>query len=159
MTKPDLERRQGGADSQLLDDQLCFALYAASRAVTAVYRPMLDNLGLTYTQYLVLLALWGRGELSVKQLGASLYLDYGTLSPLLKRLEADGLIRRERRPDDERTVIITLTEEGAAMRERARGIPAQISEAMGLEPAEFEQTRATLRGMIDRITERTSARR
>ncbi|MCG7523636.1 MarR family transcriptional regulator [Streptomyces sp. OfavH-34-F] len=145
--------------SLLLDDQLCFALYAASRAVTGLYRPKLENLGLTYPQYLVMLALWDRDELSVKELGATLQLDYGTLTPLLKRLEANGLLRRERRPDDERTVILTLTEEGAALRERALAIPGEIGEAMGLEDEEFEQARATLRRLTTNVTRHTPSRR
>src|SRR5882762_9322837 len=106
-----------------LRSQLCFALYAASRAVTGLYRPLLDELGLTYPQYLVLLVLWENGECPVKDLGSALHLDYGTLSPLLKRLEANGLIRRERRPDDERSVRIALTEAGSTLRERARELP------------------------------------
>ena len=92
--------------SLLLDDQLCFALYAASRAVTTRYRPLLDELGLTYPQYLVMLVLWDRDSISVGELGAALQLESSTLSPLLKRLEAGGLLRRERRPDDERSVAI-----------------------------------------------------
>lgn len=98
--------------SLLLDDQLCFALYAASRAVTARYRPLLDELGLTYPQYLVMLVLWERDSISVRELGASLQLESSTLSPLLKRLEANGLLHRERRPDDERSVAIRLSEAG-----------------------------------------------
>ncbi|MBC7273965.1 MAG: MarR family transcriptional regulator [Streptomyces sp.] len=162
MTDPDPEPTPVGSGSQLLDDRMCFVLYAASRAVTGVYRPLLDGLGLTYPQYLVLLALWERGELSVKQLGSMLYLDYGTLTPLLKRLEANGLIRRERRPDDERTVTITLTADGIAMRERARDIPGKIGEAMGMGPdtaEEFENARTVLLGMIDRINRGGSPRR
>ena len=138
--------------SLLLDDQMCFALYAASRAVTALYRPMLEELGLTYPQYLVLLVLWDRDEVSVKEVVAALHLDYGTLTPLLKRLEANGLLRRERRADDERAVRITLTDEGAALRERARTIPSAIGDAMGLDPEEFERTRAALRSLTDNVT-------
>jgi DNA-binding MarR family transcriptional regulator len=141
--------------SLLLDDQMCFALYAASRAVTALYRPLLEELGLTYPQYLVLLVLWSRGESSVKEIGTALHLDYGTLTPLLKRLEANGLLRRERRPDDERAVRITLTEQGAGLRARARSIPAAIGDAMGLEPEEFERTRTALRRLTDNVTART----
>jgi DNA-binding transcriptional ArsR family regulator len=100
----------------LLDDQLCFALYAASRAVTARYRPLLDELGLTYPQYLVLLVLWEQDSISVRDLGAALQLESSTLSPLLKRLEAAGLLRRERRPDDERSVAIRLTDEAGTGR-------------------------------------------
>src|ERR1700689_846568 len=108
----------------MLTDQLCFALYAASRAITSQYRPVLDPLGLTYPQYLVLLVLWERGQVPVKELGDALYLDYGTLSPLLKRLEARGLLRRERSAADERSVLITLTADGTALRDRASSIPA-----------------------------------
>src|SRR3981081_1876070 len=107
--------------SMVLEDQLCFALYAASRAVTGLYRPLLEELGLTYPQYLVMLVLWGRGSVPVKDLGATLQLDYGTLTPLLKRLETHGLLRRERRAEDERSGLITLTAQGAGLQERARG--------------------------------------
>src|SRR2546421_13103824 len=97
--------------SLLLDEQLCFALYAASRAVTARYRPMLDELGLTYPQYLVMMLLWEEDNQTVGQLGVKLALDSGTLSPLLKRLTAAGLVTRHRRIEDERSVSIALTEE------------------------------------------------
>lgn len=131
--------------SMLLNDQACFALYAASRALTHLYRPVLEELGLTYPQYLVLLVLWERGSAPVGELGAALHLDYGTLTPLLKRLEAHGILRRERSPADERSVLITLTEQGAALQERARPIPGLIANAAGLTPAEFEQLRVLLR--------------
>ncbi|HYZ55843.1 MAG TPA: MarR family transcriptional regulator [Streptosporangiaceae bacterium] len=137
--------------STRLDDQLCFALYAASRAITGLYRPLLDELGLTYPQYLVLLVLWDRGSVPVKELGAALQLDYGTLTPLLKRLESHGLLRRERRADDERSVMITLTGDGAALRARARAVPAFIGGAMGLEAAEFDQLRASLRRLTSNV--------
>lgn len=118
--------------SLLLDDQLCFALYAASRAVTARYRPLLEELGLTYPQYLVMLVLWEQDSISVRDLGTALQLESSTLSPLLKRLEAGGLLRRERRPDDERSVAIRLTEAGAQLREQAAAVPPAIGDAMGL---------------------------
>ena len=137
--------------SLLLDDQLCFALYAASRAVTGAYRPLLDALGLTYPQYLVLLVLWERRSCPVKDLGAALQLDYGTLTPLLKRLEAAGWVRRERRPDDERTVEVTLTDEGAALRDRARSIPPAISRAMALTAPQTATLRALLRELTDAV--------
>ncbi|QMU77949.1 MarR family transcriptional regulator [Streptacidiphilus sp. PB12-B1b] len=158
MTSPTWEPA-GPEESLLLDDQMCFALYAASRAVTALYRPLLEELGLTYPQYLVLLVLWDQDEISVKELGASLQLDYGTLTPLLKRLEAAGLLRRERRADDERTVRIVLTEEGAALRARARAVPTEIGDAMGLDDEEFQRTRATLRRLTANVAARTAARR
>ncbi|MFD3437607.1 MarR family winged helix-turn-helix transcriptional regulator [Streptomyces sp. NPDC058685] len=137
------------AASLLLDDQLCFALYAAQRAVTALYRPLLDELGLTYPQYLTLLVLWERGEVPVKELGSALRLDYGTLSPLLKRLEVAGLVRRERAVDDERSVRIQLTGEGEALRARAVRVPAQLLVGTGLEVEEI----ARLRGDLHRLTE------
>jgi MarR family transcriptional regulator, organic hydroperoxide resistance regulator len=142
----------GDSWSMVLGDQMCFALYAASRALTGLYRPLLDALGLTYPQYLVLLVLWDRGSVPVKELGAALQLDYGTLTPLLKRLEAHGLLRRERRTDDERSVQITLTPEGTALRERARAVPAFIGSSMGLSPAEFESLRAALRRLTENVT-------
>ena len=131
--------------SMLLNDQACFALYAASRALTHLYRPVLDELGLTYPQYLVLLVLWERGSVPVGELGAALHLDYGTLTPLLKRLEAHGILRRERSAADERSVLVTLTEQGTALQQRAQSIPAYVAAAAGLSPAEFEQLRLLLR--------------
>ena len=138
--------------SLVLDDQMCFALYAASRAVTGLYRPVLDALGLTYPQYLVLLVLWDRGSVPVKELGAALQLDYGTLTPLLKRLEAHGLLTRERQASDERSVLVTLTSQGAALREKAGAVPAFIGNAMALDPAEFDQLRALLRKLAGNVT-------
>ncbi|MFJ1811421.1 MULTISPECIES: MarR family winged helix-turn-helix transcriptional regulator [unclassified Streptomyces] len=131
--------------SLLLDDQLCFALYAASRAVTARYRPLLDELGLTYPQYLVMLTLWERDSISVRDLGASLQLESSTLSPLLKRLEAGGLLRRERRAEDERSVAIRLTDSGAELRERASTVPLAIGDAMGLTPEQDAMAKQLLR--------------
>lgn len=140
------------SDSLVLDDQICFALYAASRAVTGVYRPLLDELGLTYPQYLVMLVLWAQGSCSVKDIGAALHLDYGTLTPLLKRLEAAGYIRRERRRDDERTVDVALTEAGEVLREKARPIPPAISRAMALTRDEATTLRVLLRQLTDAVT-------
>jgi DNA-binding MarR family transcriptional regulator len=131
--------------SLLLQDQLCFALYAASRSVTARYRPLLDELGLTYPQYLVMLVLWEQDSISVRDLGTALQLESSTLSPLLKRLEAGNLIRRERRTDDERSVAIRLTETGARLRERARTVPLAIGDAMGLTPEQHTTVRQLLR--------------
>ena len=144
-------RAQPGGSS-LLDDQLCFALYAASRAVTSRYRPLLDELGLTYPQYLVLLVLWEHSAVSVKDLGAALQLDYGTLTPLVKRLESNGLVRRRRRPDDERSVEITLTDQGLALRDRARTVPSAIGDAMGLTPGESALAMSLLRRLTANVT-------
>ncbi len=149
---PDRDPAQEG-DFELprVDEQMCFALYAASRAVTNLYRPLLDPLGLTYPQYLVMMLLWERGECSVKEIGAVLQLDYGTLTPLLKRLETNGLLRRERDPEDERSVRVTLTEEGAALRERARGVPEAIGRVIDLPEEEFEATRLALRRLTTNV--------
>ncbi|WP_375479892.1 MarR family winged helix-turn-helix transcriptional regulator [uncultured Jatrophihabitans sp.] len=113
-------------DQLALDDHLCFALYAASRAMTARYRPLLDPLGLTYPQYLVMLALWESDEATVTELGDKLLLDSGTLSPLLKRLEAAELVSRRRRADDERSLLIRPTERGWRLRSKAARVPAMI---------------------------------
>ncbi|MCH5671813.1 MarR family winged helix-turn-helix transcriptional regulator [Streptomyces gilvus] len=127
-----------------LDQQICFSLNAASRAFGGVYRVVLKDLGLTYPQYLVMLVLWEHGDLPVKKLGEHLRLDSGTLSPLLKRLEAAGLVRRERSARDERSVEVRLTEEGTAMRERALQVPRRIATATGLDVDEIRALRARL---------------
>jgi DNA-binding MarR family transcriptional regulator len=134
-----------------LDEYTCLSLYAASRAVTGLYRELLEDLGLTYPQYLVMRLLWQRGPLGVKDVGAALALDYGTLSPLLKRLETMGLIRRTRRPDDERAVEIVLTDQGEALRERAADVPEKLSCALGISEDEAAGLRETLRRMTDSI--------
>lgn len=138
--------------SMLLSDQVCFALYAASRALTSLYRPVLDELGLTYPQYLVLLVLWERGSVPVRELGAALHLDYGTLTPLLKRLEAHGIVRRERSASDERSVLITLTGQGTALQDRARSVPALAGHATAMERAELDQLLALLRKLTVNVT-------
>jgi DNA-binding MarR family transcriptional regulator len=143
---------QEGGFSLLLDDQLCFALYAASRAITQRYRPLLDELGLTYPQYLVMLVLWEHGTVPIKEIGAALHLDYGTLTPLIKRLEANGLLVRERSAEDERTVRVSLTEEGKALRERATGVPDAIAAAMGLTPRQFDEAKRLLRLLTDNVS-------
>jgi DNA-binding MarR family transcriptional regulator len=120
-------------DHLLLDEQACFALYAASRAVTEVYRPLLAELDVTYPQYLALLVLWERDGRPVKEIGAMLQLDYGTISPLLKRLETRGLVTRKRDADDERTVVVSLTPEGTALRQHAVNIPEAIGCSLGLD--------------------------
>lgn len=127
-----------------LDQQICFSLHAASRAFNGVYRVILKDLGLTYPQYLVMLVLWEHGELPVKKLGEYLRLDSGTLSPLLKRLEAAGLVRRERSARDERSVEARLTEEGVALRRRALQVPRRIAASTGFDADEIRALRARL---------------
>jgi DNA-binding MarR family transcriptional regulator len=127
-----------------LKQQVCFALYSASRAVTGYYRPLLEPLGLTYPQYLVMLVLWERGETSVKELGTELMLDSGTLSPLLKRLESADLLTRRRDPSDERSVRVTLTARGDQLRHAAAEVPIRMAAASGLAPRELAELRDTL---------------
>ncbi|MFI0795596.1 MarR family winged helix-turn-helix transcriptional regulator [Micromonospora rubida] len=138
-------------DDLVLRRQVCFALYAASRALTDVYRPILDEFGLTYPQYLVLLVLWERDDdaPTVSELGTALRLDSGTLSPLLKRLEAAGLLVRSRSARDERRVEVRLTGDGGALRERMGDVPLRVALATGLGEAEL----VALRDTLTRVTE------
>lgn len=134
------------ADDPLLrlDRQLCFALYSTSLAMTKLYKATLAPLGLTYPQYLVLLALWERDVLSVGELGDRLCLDSGTLTPLLKRMETAGLLRRRRAAADERRVLVELTEAGGALRKPGRDVPRRVSSATGCTPAEMSELTARL---------------
>ena len=137
-----------GEDALQLERQVCFALVVASRSVLAIYRPLLEPLGLTHPQYLVMLALWGETPLSVGRIGALLQLDSPTLSPLLKRLQSAGLITRTRSGDDERQVDIDLTDEGRALREKALAIPPAVVEKLGMEIPELEALHAALTRVI-----------
>ena len=123
-------------DNLKLENQLCFPLYAASKEIVKHYRPFLDDLNLTYTQYITMLVLWEHKRLNVKELGEKLYLDSGTLTPVLKSLEAKGFILRARSRRDERVLNVELTEEGEALRERAAKVPEQIGACVRLEPEE-----------------------
>ncbi|MGV9750384.1 MarR family winged helix-turn-helix transcriptional regulator [Nocardia farcinica] len=131
-------------DPLRLDRQVCFALAVANRSVLAVYRPLLEPLGLTHPQYLVMLALWERAPMSVKAIAEAIQLDSPTLSPLLKRLEAAGLITRERDPRDERNLQVNLTEAGAALRAEAERIPPAVVESLGVTIADLEELREVL---------------
>jgi len=139
------------APSVLLEDQLCFALYAASRALTARYRPQLDEIGLTYPQYLVMMLLWEEDNQTVGQLGTRLNLDSGTLSPLLKRLTAAGLVTRHRRVEDERSVSIALTDAGRALHERALAINQDMLCALQLDVDDFGALKSQLETLIERV--------
>lgn len=136
-----------------LDTQLCFALYEASRATIDIYRPFLDEIGITYPQYLVLLILWERGTCSVKEIGQLLHLDSGTLSPLLKRLEAAGFVHRQRRPTDERIVDISLSEQGLATRERVAELPEKFRCALEQLGLSFEDYLSLFTG-LKKLTQR-----
>jgi DNA-binding MarR family transcriptional regulator len=135
-----------------LGQQLCFALYAASRAAINLYRPVLEPLGLTYPQYLVLLVLWEHGDTSVKDLGAALMLDSGTLSPLVKRMESAGLVDRTRRADDERSVLVSLTPAGRALRGKATTVPTTIASTAGLPEADLIDLRDRLVALTESIS-------
>lgn len=130
------------ADPLAVEAQVCLTVSAAARSLVAFYRPLLEPLGLTHPQYLAMLALWQYGPLGLKDVAALLHLEAATTSPLVKRLEAMGLVRRERDPHDERALLIALTDEGRAMRAQAVGIPASMVDGLGLERDEIEQIRA-----------------
>ena len=125
-------------DTLRLENQLCFPLYAASREIIKNYKPFLDELDLTYTQYITLMLLWENKNMRVKEIGEMLYLDSGTLTPLLKKLEGKGLITRARSPEDERNLNVTITEAGEELRDRALDIPTKIMATTGLTAEETE---------------------
>ena len=128
-------------DPLALEHQVCFALAAASRSVIGLYRPVLEPLGLTHPQYLVMLALWGRSPRTVRDIGQTLRLEPATLSPLLKRLESAGLLTRRRNADDERALDVALTTEGRALRQQAELVPGQIVSRLGMDETELERIR------------------
>ena len=136
-------------EAMKLVNQLCFPLYAAARHVTGLYTPVLKPLGLTYTQYIVFLVLWEKDGLTVGELGEKLLLDNGTLSPLLKKLEQAGYVRRERSREDERVVVITPTEAGRALREKAKDVPAKVAGCIDLPPEKAQ----TLYGLLYELLE------
>jgi MarR family transcriptional regulator, organic hydroperoxide resistance regulator len=141
-----------------LENQLCFPVYAASRLITRIYQPYLDEIGITYPQYLVLLVLWEKDEVTVNEISRKLFLNTNTTTPLLKRLEAQGLITRQRSGEDERKVIIALTPKGKKLQSRAAGIPAKLSEglaggSMGVN--ELTDLKGRLNKIIDYLTDKT----
>lgn len=139
-------------DPLALDNQFCFALYSASLAMTKTYKPFLDKIGLTYPQYLVMLVLWQQDDVLVKTIGEKLFLDSGTLTPLLKRLEASSLIERTRDEADERQVRITLTKEGRALKKKAQSIPHQVLCASGQPLEALENLREQLSSIRNDLT-------
>ncbi|MBC3869121.1 MarR family winged helix-turn-helix transcriptional regulator [Undibacterium oligocarboniphilum] len=143
-------------DVLALNNQFCFALYSASLALTKTYKPLLDKLGLTYPQYLVMLVLWEQNDLLVKEIGSLLFLDSGTLTPLLKRLEAAGFIKRNRDASDERQVRITLTTQGKHIKKAAREVPLQIMCASGLQRDSVTGLRQQLSALRDQLNEQLS---
>ena len=142
--------------AQLLDNQLCFALYSASLAMTKLYKPLLDALGLTYPQYLVMLVLWESDGLTVSQLGERLNLDSGTLTPLLKRLEAAGWLARQRSSADERRVQVCLSPAGTQLQKQAAHIPGCVVTQSGLPLAELVALNQQIKGLRDAMQTTTS---
>lgn len=132
-----------------LENQVCFPIYALSRQITALYRPYLDKLGLTYPQYLVMMVLWEHKSKTVKELGEILLLDSGTLTPLLKRMETSGFIERKRSDNDERIVNINITEKGLILKELAEYIPSKIKEKLQADDAQLQKLKKQLKKMID----------
>jgi len=126
-------------DALKIGNQLCFPLYACSREIIKRYKPFLDEIDLTYTQYIAMMVLWEQGSTTVKELGNALYLDSGTLTPLLKKMEAKGLITRRRSEADERSLIVSLTAEGEALKDKALSVPHQMASCVCLEPEEAQE--------------------
>jgi DNA-binding MarR family transcriptional regulator len=144
--------RKHAADSPLLlSNQLCFAVYSTAHAFNRVYKPLLDRLGLTYPQYLVMLVLWERDGIPVKEIGERLFLDSGTLTPLLKRLEAAQLVKRTRSTEDERQVLIALTSQGQALREKAGTLPEAILAASACSVGELMAMKDDLVALRDQL--------
>jgi DNA-binding MarR family transcriptional regulator len=144
-------RKSAGDLPLLLGNQLCFAVYSTAHAFTRFYKPLLDRLGLTYPQYLVMLVLWEQDGVPVKDIGERLFLDSGTLTPLLKRLEAAGLVKRTRSTEDERQVLVALTPQGQALKEKARGVPQSILEASECSVAELVALKSEIVSLRDRL--------
>lgn len=138
-----------GTDPLALESQVCFALSAAARAMVAVYRPILEPLRLTHPQYLVMLALWQHGDLTMTRAAALVHLDPGTLTPLVKRLEATGYVTRRRAPEDARVIVVSLTTEGTALRSIAEGIPAQVVQRTGLTLDELRDVQRSVARVVE----------
>jgi MarR family transcriptional regulator, organic hydroperoxide resistance regulator len=144
--------RKSSADFALrLDNQICFAVYSTAHAFNRVYKPLLDKLGLTYPQYLVMLVLWERDGVAVKDIGERLFLDSGTLTPLLKRLETADLIKRTRSTEDERQVLIALTIKGESLREKARAVPQAILASSACSVGELVAMKNEIVALRDRL--------
>ncbi len=131
-----------------LDNQICFPLYAVSKEIVRKYTPFLNEIDLTYTQYITMMVMWEHQQVSVKELGKKLFLDSGTLTPLLKNLEKKGLVTRERSKEDERVLVVSITDEGRALREKAVEIPAKLGQCISLEPDEAIQLYTIIRKLL-----------
>lgn len=139
-------------DHLKLENQLCFPLYAGAREVVKKYKPFLDEIGLTYTQYIVMMVLWEKRSMNVKSLGEHLYLDSGTLTPLLKKMEAQGLLLRKRDDKDERNVIVTITGQGEQLKDKALEIPLKMKDCIPISPEEAQLLYQLLYKVLGRIS-------
>jgi MarR family transcriptional regulator, organic hydroperoxide resistance regulator len=146
-----MARKQAGDLPLLLGNQLCFAVYSTAHAFNRFYKPLLDRLGLTYPQYLVMLVLWEQDGVSVKEIGDRLFLDSGTLTPLLKRMEMAGLLKRTRSSQDERQVIVALTPQGGVLKEKARSLPPSILAASQCSVAELVALKNEVEALRDKL--------
>ncbi|MCR5530553.1 MAG: MarR family transcriptional regulator [Lachnospiraceae bacterium] len=142
---------EGRYDCIKLENQLCFPLYVCSKEIVRRYKPFLDEMGITYTQYITMMVLWERGSVNVSQLGECLYLDSGTLTPVLKTLEAKGLVVRKRSDEDERSVIVEVTEAGMALREQAITVPPRMGACVNLSQEDAKELYRILHLLIDNI--------
>lgn len=138
-------------DALKLENQICFPLYVCAKEIVKAYKPYLDELDLTYTQYITMMVLWEHKELRVKEVGKYLYLDSGTLTPLLKRLEQKGYVARRRDPEDERDLIVTITESGEALREKAVTVPERLAACVNFDPQKAQALYALLYEVIGRL--------
>ena len=145
-------------DALRLDNQLCFPLYACSREIIKQYKPYLDEIDLTYTQYIAMMILWERESVTAKELGEALFLDSGTLTPLLKKLEAKRLLTRRRSEMDERSLVLTITAEGLALRDAALSVPAHMSQRVSLAPEEALTLYRLLYKLLGRDPQATAAK-
>jgi MarR family transcriptional regulator, organic hydroperoxide resistance regulator len=146
-----MARKPAGDVPLLLGNQLCFAVYSTAHALNRFYKPVLDRLGLTYPQYLVMLVLWEKDSVPVKEIGERLFLDSGTLTPLLKRMEAAGLVKRTRSSEDERQVLVALTPHGQALKEKARAVPQSMLAASECSVAELVALKEEVEALRDRL--------
>ncbi len=143
------------AEGDLLNlrDQLCFSLYVCSKEIVRRYKPFLSDIGLTYTQYITMMVLWEQKRIKVHELGKFLYLDSGTLTPLLKLLEKDGLVVRERNSDDERVVYVSLTKKGEKLKEKAMSVPQKICSCVNLTTEDRENLKKSLEKLLEKLSE------
>ncbi|ANX11781.1 MarR family transcriptional regulator [Fictibacillus arsenicus] len=141
----------------LLESQICFKIYTLEREITKLYRNLLQDLDMTYPQYLVMLLLWEKDGMTVKEIGKRLFLDSGTLTPMLKRMEANGIIKRRRSTEDERSVIISLTKKGEQLKQKAECIPSKLVEDMSLDHGELPTLNKTLTNMLYRLQGQTTS--